>query len=200
MSNCQSDKKCRYCNQRHHQSICNSSKPAQPTNPTTNPEGEKNNPKATKEVNGTTTTTTVKRKSTILLQTARTIATNSDKTRSVKVRILLDSGSQRSYVSNNLKSKLSLKPIKHETLNLNTFGNNKFQKQNCDLVDLYIQDKNHGKIKIRTLSFPVICSSLPSRINVAEFPHLEGLELADELQDGDDESIDFLLVPIFTGR
>lgn len=76
---------------------------------------------------------------------------------------------------------------------MNTFGNNKFQKQNCDLVDLYIQDKNHGKIKIRTLSFPVICSSLPSRINVAEFPHLEGLELADELEDGDDESIDVLI-------
>jgi hypothetical protein len=34
----------------------------------------------------------------------------------------LDSGSQRSYATNHLKKRLGLQPVKKETLNLNTFG------------------------------------------------------------------------------
>ena len=158
-----------------------------------NANGKDNNPTMEVNVSTTSTTTTVKDTATILLQTARTVVTNSEGTKSAKVCVVFDSGSQRSYVSNSLKSRLNLKPIKHETLNLNTFGNNKFRKHNCDLVELYLQDKNGGKIKIRALSFPVICSSLPSRVNVEEIPQLDGLELADGLQYGDDESIDVLI-------
>ena len=194
LSNCQSTKICRHCKGRHHQSICNNRKPPTPEDTNMiNANGKDNNPTMEVNVSTTSTTTTVKDKATILLQTARTVVTNSEGTKSAKVRILFDSGSQRSYVSNSLKSRLNLKPIKHETLNLNTFGNNKFRKQNCDLVELYLQEKNGGKIKIRALSFPVICSSLPSRVNVEEIPQLDGLELADDLQYGDDESIDVLI-------
>ena len=194
LSNCQSTKICRHCKGRHHQSICNNRKPPTPEDTNMiNANGKDNNPTMEVNVSTTSTTTTVKDKATILLQTARTVVTNSEGTKSAKVRILFDSGSQRSYVSNSLKSRLNLKPIKHETLNLNTFGNNKFRKHNCDLVELYLQDKNGGKIKIRALSFPVICSSLPSRVNVEEIPQLDGLELADDLQYGDDESIDVLI-------
>jgi hypothetical protein len=94
---------------------------------------------------------------TVLLQTARTTATNSNGSRSAKVRILFDSGSQRSYISNSLKTRLNLKPVKNETLNLNTFGNSKFRKQNCDLVEFNLEGKDHGKLTIKALSFPVIC-------------------------------------------
>ena len=185
VSNCQSAKSCRHCKQRHHQSICE----------TKNPPGKEKDEinKVKTESKGTTTTSNMGSKGTILLQTARTTATNYDGSRSASVRVLFDSGSQRSYISNRLKTTLKLKPIKNETLNLNTFGNSKFRKQNCDLVELNLEDKEHSKVTIKALSFPVICSSLPSRINIQEFPHLDGLELADDYEHSRNEEIDILI-------
>ncbi|CAB3979329.1 PREDICTED: uncharacterized protein LOC107330089, partial [Paramuricea clavata] len=115
VSNCQSSKGCRHCKQKHHQSICNTLKSPIPDN-----KSDRN--KTTEESKGTTTTSNVRSKGTVLLQTARTTATNSNGSRSTKVRVLFDSGSQRSYISNSLKTRLNLKPVKNETLNLNTFG------------------------------------------------------------------------------
>ena len=70
---------------------------------------------------------TVKSKKVILLQTARVIATNEDGTVSQEVRILFDSISQRSYITNSLKNK----PLK---IDLNAFGEKRFktQKLQCD--------------------------------------------------------------------
>jgi hypothetical protein len=113
--------------------------------------------KSTEESKGTTTTSNVQSNGTVLLQTARTTATNSNGSRSAKVRVLFDSGSQRSHISNSLKTRLKLKPVKNETLNLNlnTFGNSKFCKQNGDLVEYNLKGKDHGKLTIKALSFSV---------------------------------------------
>ena len=107
VSNCQSAKSCRHCKQRHRQSICE----------TKNPPGKEKDEinKVKTESKGTTTTSNMGSKGTILLQTARTTATNYDGSRSASVRVLFDSGSQRSYISNRLKTTLKLKPIKNET-------------------------------------------------------------------------------------
>ena len=47
-------------------------------------------------------------------------------------------------------------------------------------------------IELSALAFPVICSPVSTRINIQEFPHLDGLQFADNL-DGGDQSIDMLL-------
>ena len=46
----------------------------------------------------------------------------------------MDSGSQRTYVTDALKNKLSLNPERSEVLNLNTFGNDQVEKRWCDQV------------------------------------------------------------------
>jgi hypothetical protein len=43
-------------------------------------------------------------------------------------RILFDTGSQRSYITDNLKTRLGLKTTKTETLQLNTFGGKGLQE------------------------------------------------------------------------
>jgi len=43
----------------------------------------------------------------------------------VPVRVLLDSGSQRSYITLKLKNRLGLKAIKKECASLNVFGSQK---------------------------------------------------------------------------
>ena len=117
-----------------------------------------------------------------LPQTAKGIAFNEDNSKSSHVRILFDNGSQRSYITGNLKSKLNLKPMKTETVHLNTFGGNSFQKQSCELVRFRLKNHVGEEIEIAALSYPTICSPLPSKVKV-NYPHLEGLALADSLDD-----------------
>jgi len=87
--------------------------------------GEKKSNQPEGDINNTTTTNTVRNKGTVLLQTAKPrIAFNEDNSKSSHVLILFDNGRQRSYITSNVKSKLNLKPMKTETLHLNTFGGN----------------------------------------------------------------------------
>ncbi|CAB4039842.1 Transposable element Tcb2, partial [Paramuricea clavata] len=80
-----------------------------------------------------TTTTTTKTRNKVLLQTAVTYAQGENGSNPIPVRLLLDSGSQRSYITNSLKKRLGLVPIRTETLNLNTFGDDHFKKRRCNI-------------------------------------------------------------------
>ena len=124
-----------------------------------------------------TTTTSSETKGHVLLQTATVLATNQDGSKSTKVKILFDCESQRSYVTDSLKSRLSLKPTKMETLHHNTFGERNFRKQKCD-VTLHLESCNET-VKVSVLSFPAICSLLPTRVDASSYPHLQKLQLAD---------------------
>ena len=79
---------------------------------------------------------------TVLLQTARATAFNEENSNSTEVRILFYNGSQRSYVTSNLMSRLNLKPVKTETLHLITFDGNSFRKQSCDVIKLRLKGQD----------------------------------------------------------
>ena len=98
------------------------------------------------------------------MQTTSTYAYVENSTKLLPVRVLLDSGSQSSYITNNLKRKLGLIPTKTETLNLNTFGNEKFSKRDCDLIKLRLQGKHVEDVNISALSFEAICSPVPAKV------------------------------------
>ena len=70
----------------------------------------------------------------MLLQTARAITTNDQAKLSTRVRILLDSASQRSYVTEQVCSRLRLKPIHTERLQVNAYGGERFKTKQCKLV------------------------------------------------------------------
>ena len=161
VSQCNPNKKCRRCQRRHHQSICeaavnNSNANASNSNASNTNENHTNasntnvshtnmsntdvshtNINNTNETTAEATTLTSPpprtNKVKILLQTARTqpYAVNGER---IPVRVLFDSGSQKSYITNRLKTRLGLTPIKKELLNLNVFGSETTRKQNCDVV------------------------------------------------------------------
>ena len=115
----QCQKTCRRCEKRHHQSICprNANSSNNNNNNAQNTERPLNSDRSTQErprdqtINerentGITTATTTNRESSkancrVLLQTAKAVVTNEDGTRSTVVRLLFDSGSQRSYITEN---------------------------------------------------------------------------------------------------
>ena len=75
-----------------------------------------------------------------MLQTARTFAYSVDEELK-SVRVLLDNGSQHSYITNDLSARLGLKPIKQERLTLNTFDSENYNKRECNLIRVKLQGK-----------------------------------------------------------
>ena len=126
-----------------------------------------------------TTTASSETKGHVLLQTATALTTNQDGSKSTRVKILFDCGSQRSYLTDSLKYRLSLKPTKTQNLHLNTFRERNFQKQRCDVVTLHLDSCNNETVRVSALSFPAICSPLPTRVDASSYPHLHRLQLAD---------------------
>ena len=203
---CVTKRSCRRCRGNHHQSICNHH--FEPARPRESPHQAQATIQATQVQNTThsaiaqaesaatsetsTITASAKSKGSVLLQTATAIATNQDGSKSLSIKILFDSGSQRSYVSENLKTRLGLKSTKTESLHLNTFGDGNYRKQKCEVLSLPLRDINNDEIAaITVLSSPVICSPLNTTVEVSKYPHLQGLQLADSSKSH--KSIDVLI-------
>ena len=88
---CENGRLCRWCNGKHHQSICTkATKTLRKINPeeTTKPEAKEEK----KETQNVTTTTTSNGSSKVFLQTATTYAYSQHSNRAIPVRVLLDSG------------------------------------------------------------------------------------------------------------
>jgi hypothetical protein len=128
----------------------------------------------------------------VFLQTATTYAYAQNDGTLIPVRVLFDSGSERSYSANHLKKRLGLQPDKKETLNLNTFVQDKFTKQECDVVSLNLKGSEGEDIKVSALCFEKICSPLPTKIDLSRYS--KGLHLADSsLKDSSHNQIDILI-------
>ena len=106
---CRSSNRCRKCKKKHHSSICEGLFPDKQPTPTVQPTGNQPTSSPTSRLNpdappyaGTPTSSTLcsDNRKMVLLQTARAHVHNpSDPQRTVEVRLLLDGGSQRSYIT-----------------------------------------------------------------------------------------------------
>ena len=99
-----SNRRCRKCNRKHHQSLCDQSINLKETSASS--EGNSNQD---------TTVAVSRSKVQVLLQTAQTYAYTANN-ELVPNRIIMDDGSQRSYVSNQLKMRLKLNLLGQEQL------------------------------------------------------------------------------------
>ena len=194
--NCSSERNCRHCKKRHHQSICDTLRLRETKREAKNEENAETQqmPNDSSKITTATSYGVESKRNCVLLQTARAMAVDENREYCVPVRILLDTGSQQSYVTENLCSKLNLKAVKRENLTLNTFGENRYKKQRCDRVELYLQKPGNSEtVKISALKYPEICSALPSRVNVHDYPHLQDLEFAENFNNDGHDTIDVLI-------
>ena len=210
---CRSQRQCRKCGAAHHQSICpkeqvtrNSNNLNQffpssatwqncvtsaekKTTPTTGSQTAGNvntGEQSSTEEQVFTVSGTVKSKNEVLLKTASVMARGENATNGIPVRILSDDGSQKTYITNNLKNRLKLKPIKKQTVHLNTFGSDQYQKHTLDVVKLKLKGQFNGyrnEVEIIALCVPGICSPLPASLDINKYPHLQSYELADKYTD-----------------
>ena len=90
VSHCTSSRRCRNCNRRHHQSICDAQENVPPQKPTTTNNDASNQGDQNVE---TTRNNTTRSRIEILLQTAKAYASDVNG-QTVPVRVMLDGGSQ----------------------------------------------------------------------------------------------------------
>ena len=174
---CRKFKRCTHCHGKHHPTICT----------------QEAKPPEQMETPSLTATSIGKKGANVLLQTAQAVVCNRDNGKRLRVRILLDNGSQRSYISEEVYKKLGLKSLGKHCLNLNTFGSGKIARKHCEVVSLALETSSGEVVNISGLTYPVICSPIPSKVDITEFSHLQGLQFADNALDGADDNIDILL-------
>ena len=82
---------------------------------------------------------------------------NINNSETLTTNLMLETGSQRSYISSELH-KLNLPKLRTEQLLIKTFGNTNFKCQKVDIVPLNIITSNKV-ITIEAVCTPVICES-----------------------------------------
>lgn len=198
--NCRSRIKCLCCKGRHHVAIC-SNKPSRETEPTpsaANPTQGNLNPEAPMYKPPTSTSNLwIYSGKSVLLQTAQVTAFNPDyPSRTARIRIVLDTGSQRSYITDSMRERLALTPAGEQRMTIMTFGDAQGSDRVCEYLEVGLKLKN-GQNQIVTLfSVPMICETLIAH-PLAECreacPHLTGLELADDPGDNQQLQVDVLI-------
>ena len=145
----------------------------------------------------TITYTCVDSKTPILLQTARSqIGNPSMEQPLMGARLILDSGSQRTYVTKQVQNTLSLKPLRTETVIIKTFGSKQGSTQTCDVVEFSIKAKDGAMIYVTALVVPIVCDPVchqPVSLTQRTYDYLSGLDLADSSTSGAELDIDVLI-------
>ena len=113
----------------------------------------------------------------------------------VPVRVLLDSGSQRSYITNKLADRLDLS-VPTETFNVSTFGETKTQTKRMKRVNISLGPARSSvscPVEMKALTVDTICQPLePVALNMEANPHLANLIFTDVYPRGSAE-VDILI-------
>ena len=193
---CKSLSRCQKCKKKHHTSICDantsqtrhtsficdpsSSQPRSSAHPT----GAGLNPDAAPYQSSTTSSNLCSDNlRAVFLQTARAVIHNPNSSHvSLEVRLLLDSGSQKSYISARAQELLHLDAIREQSLSIATFGSYRGSMKVCPIVNVGVCLRGYPSMSLSLYVVPTICESLVGQAIAAcieQHPHLLGLELAD---------------------
>ena len=203
--NCTSRSRCPKCQGRHHLSVCDqSTKPSVKREDSHRREPISDPPKQ-EEVEAvelpkesetkSSVSMCVSSENSVLLQTAKASAYRPDiPHRRMTVRLILDGGSQRSYVTHRIKDKLNLQPSHSESLTIKPFGSSGGTPQLCDVVPLCVGVEEGRDVMISAITVPLISSPVQGQFPkqaARNYPHLSSLKLADDCH-GDAE-VDMLI-------
>ena len=136
-------------------------------------------------------------KKNVLLQTARAHVSRVEPPGTPQnVRMIFDSCSQRSYVTESLLKSLGLPSSGSDTLLIKTFGESHAQLEKCEIVQLAIETPNEGRAYVTAYVVPTICSPISNQsidLHQRQYNHLQSLKLADTITNPSDLPIDLLI-------
>ncbi|XP_068735663.1 uncharacterized protein [Montipora capricornis] len=150
---CKANKVCVHCQQKnkHHRSLCINkfqAKPAETAHV------------VTETIFPVTENTLLASEEQVLMQTATVEVENLEKSGKQTIRLLLDTGRQRSYITEQLADKLQL-PIKgSETLTVYTFNTSKPRQLQTPVTELRLLTKDGSSLHLRVNVVPKITGTL----------------------------------------
>ncbi|XP_074658631.1 uncharacterized protein LOC141911540 [Tubulanus polymorphus] len=190
--------RCQKCNGRHHVTICEFGSKKESSN------GEQSSPRENqtpspdqsageKAISGVCLSATSSRK--VLLQTAQAIMQGDDGP--VKVRILFDTGSQKSYITKRLADRLHLQVLGNHRMNIQVFGSDTDgQFEEYPIVESRLLDTNGTAMTFPLVVIPVICTGL-SVCDLSNckkmFPHLRGVHFSEFYYKDGSVDVDILI-------
>ncbi|VDI21167.1 Hypothetical predicted protein [Mytilus galloprovincialis] len=132
-------------------------------------------------------------RSSILLKTA--VAPVWSEHQGMNTNILFDEGAQRSFVTEELASKLDIKAEGTELINLSTFGNTSTRVQHLPKAIIYVEPIEGEKIPIEVLVVPTIANQITnySANKTRDCKHLKGLRLAHRITNDNNFRISLLI-------
>ena len=206
VSHCNSKFRCKICKHKHHTSLCepitDASKPNDKSNTeakTTNPSTQTNQPPQTSMTMAPVsydsqsnkcppTTHTIS-----LLKTA--IAPISANGSRIQGNILFDDGSQRSFITEEVATKLNLKPFSTELIAVAPFGAEYTSSQRLSVACVCVETESGERIPITVLIVPFIAAPLQNsvRASINSFQYLKGLKLAHPVTNDNNFQISVLI-------
>ena len=81
-----------------------------------------------------------------------------------------------------------------ETIHLNTFGSDLYEKKQCDLVEMLLKSQRGELVHLQAVGFPNICSPLSTKVDAHhQLTELQGFEFADHDPGSDGGKVDILI-------
>ena len=101
-------------------------------------------------------------KTDVLLQTADCIISNPSETKSLKVKVLLDAGSRKTYLSDTVRDLLQLDTISKQNVQIKAFGDTKGPLKEFGEFKFVLRGWNGDGLQIylSVFSVPVVCRSV----------------------------------------
>ena len=90
---------------------------------------------------------------------------------SLKVRLILDSGSQKSYISERARELPQLETTGSQSLTIATFGSSKGSEKVCPIVSVSVCLRGHPSMPLTLYVMPTICEAI--HLNVCEADSVE---------------------------
>ena len=206
---CRSKFKCPKCGGRHHLSICLKAHDREGhSEPSTRPlTGSSSNQTPSQRLDpeaptfvappAASTTMYVNASKTVLLQTARASVYNpQDPQLSLRIRAVLDAGSQRSYITRNVRNLLRLTPKGQQPMSILTFESTQRLDQNCEIVQVGMKLRDGSDQFFGLFTVPTICEPLTSQpiaLCTEKCGHLSQLDLADYSEGDSEMCVDLLI-------
>ena len=194
---CKSLSRCQKCKKKHHTSICDAGQNQQPSLPRPTSGAGMNADASPFKSTWTTSTFCSNNVQSVFLQTAcATIYHPCNPQVSLEVHLILDGGSQKSYISERARDLLDLEATEEQSLSIATFGSNKGSMKVCPIVNFGMCLKGHSFMSLSLYVIPTICEPLvgqPITACVKQYPHLLGLELADSSSPESSMPVDLLI-------
>ena len=149
--NCESKDKCYLCKSNaHHTAICDKNKKSEQEN-------DKNETESPLESENSVSTNVVNSKTAVFLQTASAYIFDNLSDKKYVVKILLDPGSQQTYISQRIAERLNLTPINNRNMSVKVFGTDKvnympLNEYNFSLMGI----KTKESINLKGFAIPLI--------------------------------------------